>query len=133
MLLKRIPFALDVEPAEDEFMVDRVNKRIIVESMLGLSEGLIVNYKRADSSVETYSLLSDEVPFNVHVVHSGVFLQKDNTKAGVETELYQCRAMGEFSIDAARSSASTSVINLKVLDPDRVDKRLGTIKRFTVE
>jgi hypothetical protein len=133
LLLKRVPYQVDKEPLVGEFMVDRVGKRVLVDSVAYDEDGLIISYKRSDSSVEAYALLSDEVPFNVHVIHNGVFLQKDNTKAGVETELYQCRAMGEFSIDAARSTASTTVINLKVLDPDRVDKRLGTIKRFTVE
>jgi hypothetical protein len=92
----------------------------------------IISFKRSDSSVDVYALLKDEVPFAVHVIHSGVYVQKDGSKAGIETELYQCRAKGAFTIDAARATASTSSVSLTVLDPERSDKRLGTIKRFTL-
>lgn len=131
MLMERVAFADDTVPMAGTYMVDLIGKRLILNPYL-IGGNVIMNYKRADATVETYSLLTDEVPFNVHVIHNGVFLQKDNTKAGVETELYQCRARGEFSIDAARSTASTSQISLIVLDPERCDKRMGTIKRYTI-
>jgi hypothetical protein len=93
---------------------------------------VIMNYKKADASVEVYAVLSDAFPFSVHVIHNGAFLQKDNSKAGVETELYMCRAKGAFTIDATRATASASEIALTVLDPERSDRRLGTVKRFTL-
>lgn len=129
LLLKQVDFIEDAVPDENEFMVDFDNKQVIVsEDKIGMS--FVMNYRKAEDSVDVYSILVDEVPFNVHVIHTGVFLQKDNTRAGVETELYQCRASGEFTIGAERNTASTSTITLRVLDPERDDGRLGTIKRF---
>lgn len=129
LLLKQVDFIEDVVPDENEFMVDFDNKQVIVsEDKIGMS--FVMNYRKAEDSVDVYSILVDEVPFNVHVIHTGVFLQKDNTRAGVETELYQCRASGQFTIGAERNTASTSTITLRVLDPERDDGRLGTIKRF---
>jgi hypothetical protein len=98
-------------------------------------DNVLCSYKKTDNSLtadDFYDILSDSVPFPVHVIHNGVFVQKDGTKAGVETELYQCRAKGAFTIDATRATASTSSVSLTVLDPERADKRLGTIKRFTI-
>lgn len=129
LLLKQVDFIEDVVPDENEFMVDFDNKQVIVsEDKIGMS--FVMNYRKAEDNVDVYSILVDEVPFNVHVIHTGVFLQKDNTRAGVETELYQCRASGQFTIGAERNTASTSTITLRVLDPERDDGRLGTIKRF---
>lgn len=129
LLLKQVDFIEDAVPDENEFMVDFDNKQVIVsEDKIGMS--FVMNYRKAEDSVDVYSILVDEVPFNVHVIHTGVFLQKDNTRAGVETELYQCRASGQFTIGAERNTASTSTITLRVLDPERDDGRLGTIKRF---
>jgi hypothetical protein len=58
-------------------------------------------------------------------------LQKDSTYAGIETELYSCIANGQLSIDAARSTASASEVALKIIDPERADGKIGTIKRYT--
>jgi hypothetical protein len=117
--------------AGTSFEYDDVAKKLIFD---GSDKGkdFIISFKRADAEIDFYSLLKDEVPFSVHVIHNGVYVQKDGTKAGIETELYQCRAKGSFTIDATRATASTSSVSLTVLDPERPDKRLGTIKRFTM-
>lgn len=91
---------------------------------------LVVNYQR-EEKVDVVSILSDEVPFPVHIIHHGSFLQKDGTYGGLETELYQAIAKGTFSIDAQRAAASASAIQLQVLDPERPDGKLGSIKRYS--
>jgi hypothetical protein len=101
-----------------KFMVSEANKDVVI------------NYQRTET-VDLVDILIDEVPFPVHVIHHGSFLQKDNTYAGVETELYSCRAKGTFSIDGQRASASASAVSLTVLDPERTDGKLGTIKRYS--
>ena len=58
------------------------------------------------------------------------FQQKDGTKQDIETELYACQARGTFSIDAQRATASTSAIELQILDPERPDGRIGSVKRY---
>lgn len=90
---------------------------------------VVFNYRRTET-VDKVDLLVDEVPFPVSVVHHGSFIQKDGTFQGVETELYACRAKGTFSINAARSTASASQIALQIIDPERPDGKLGTIKRY---
>jgi len=37
-----------------------------------------------------------------------------------------------FTLDAARQQASTNSITLTVIDPERPDGKLGTIKRYEV-
>ena len=85
-------------------------------------------YKVKDMSMA--NILADEVPFPVHVIHHGSFQQKDGTKQDIETELYACQARGTFSIDAQRATASTSAVELQILDPERPDGRIGSIKRY---
>ncbi len=127
-LLTEVDFEEGEVPAEGEFMFDAVNGVIILNPACK-GEDFIINYKRAEK-VDMVDLLADEIPFPVHVIHHGSFLQKDGTYAGIETELYACRAQGSFSIDAARATASSSAVSLKMIDPERVDGKLGTIKRF---
>ena len=85
-------------------------------------------YKVDDMSMA--NILSDEVPFPVHVIHHGSFPQKDGTKQDIETELYACQARGTFSIDAQRATASTTAIELQILDPERPDGKIGSVKRY---
>lgn len=127
-LLTQIAFAEDTEPADGEFMYDDTADKIYVNSA-NANADLVMNYKRTET-VDLVDLLVDEVPFAVHVIHHGSFLQKDGTYAGLETELYACRAQGAFSIDASRATASASTVNLKIIDPERADGKLGTIKRY---
>lgn len=125
-LLKRITVGI---PQIGEYLYDSTNKIVVVNASL-VDADVEFNYKRK-KDVEMAALLKDEVPFPVHIVHHGSFQQKDGTYQGVETELYMCRAMGQFSINTARTTASSSQVQLKVLDPERADKRLGTIKRYS--
>lgn len=120
---------VDIAPADEtEVQWDVTSKKLIFhESLIG--EDVVFNYRRT-ATVDLVALLADEVPFPVSVVHHGVFVQKDGRKQGIETELYACRARGNFSINAARKTASTSQVALVVIDPERPDGRLGTIKRF---
>lgn len=123
-LLKKV----DTAPASvDEFQVD--GGKILVDESLA-NEDFVFNYQR-EQVVDLVDLLTDEVPFPVHVIHHGSFLQKDGTYGGIETEIYSCRAKGTISIDAQRVSASSSQIALMVIDPERTDGKLGTIKRYT--
>lgn len=128
-LLKQVSYEEGEAPAVGEFMFDEDSGKIIVNKDY-VGAGFIYNYKRTET-VDMAALLKDEIPFPVHVVHHGSFLQADGTFQGVETELYCCRAMGTFTINAARATASTSQVQLRVLDPERADKRLGTIKRYS--
>jgi hypothetical protein len=91
---------------------------------------IVFNYQRSATGVDVVDLLVNEVPFAVHVIHHGSYLQKDGKFAGVETELYSCRAKGQFAMDSQRASASASQVMLQVLDPERTDGKLGSIKRY---
>ncbi|MED1945382.1 MULTISPECIES: hypothetical protein [Brevibacillus] len=133
-LLKQVNLSTSAAPKADEFMVDTFkdgseNKTRLIFSPALLNEDVVFNYQRIET-VDVVDILMDEVPFPVHVVHHGSFLQKDGTYAGIETELFSCMAKGSFSIDAARSTASTSAISLSVIDPERADGKLGSVKRF---
>lgn len=112
-----------------EFYFDVANG-VVVLNAAHVGKDVVMNYKRAEV-VDMVDLLVDEVPFPISVVHHGTFQQKDGTFAGVETELYMCRAKGTFSINAQRAAASASSISLQILDPERADGKLGSIKRFT--
>jgi hypothetical protein len=127
-LLTQIAFAEDTAPADGQFMFDATAKKLYFAATVENAD-IVYNYKRTET-VDLVDLLVDEVPFAVHVIHHGSFLQKDGTYAGLETELYACRAQGAFSIDAARATASASTVNLKIIDPERADGKLGTMKRY---
>ena len=127
-LYKEVRFESDKAPGEGQFMYDNTGGKLyFAHDMVG--EDVVVNYRR-EELVDIADLLIDEIPFPVHVIHHGSFLQKDNTYAGIETELFCCRAQGQFSINAARATASASEVSLKVIDPERADGRIGTIKRY---
>lgn len=117
-------------PAADEFYFNTVTKKVILH---GIHAGgdIILNYKRTET-VDVTDILVDEVPFPVTVVHHGSFLQKDGSYQGIETELYSCRARGTFTIDAQRQNASATSISLVVIDPERADGKLGSVKRYAV-
>lgn len=91
---------------------------------------VIAAYQHKIDDVSMAGILANEVPFPVHVIHHGSFQQKDGTKQDIEIELYACQARGTFSIDAQRATASTSAIELQILDPERPDGRIGSIKRY---
>lgn len=111
-----------------EFQFDAATGALVFDSTLANAD-IVINYQR-EETVDLVSILAEEVPFPVHVIHHGSFLQKDGTFGGIETELFQARAKGSLSIDAQRASASSSSIQLQVLDPERTDGKLGTIKRY---
>lgn len=95
-----------------------------------IGDVVIASYQYKVEDMSIADLLADDVPFPVHVIHHGSFSQKDGTKQSVETELYACKARGTFSIDAQRATASSSAIELQVIDPERPDGKLGSIKRY---
>jgi hypothetical protein len=132
-LLKLVPFDNTTAPEDDEVAIEVVagspaTANIIV-SPNHVGKDIVFNYQRKEV-VDVVDILRDEVPFPVHVIHHGAFVQKDGTYQGVETELYSCIANGQFTIDAQRASASTTAVALKVIDPERADGKLGSIKRF---
>lgn len=128
-LLKQIDYASDKSPSEDEFMYNPDTKELIFNAS-HVNKDVVLNYQRTEI-VDVADLLTEEVPFPVHVIHHGSFLQKDGTFQGIETELYACTAQGSFTINAQRATASSSTVSLKILDPERADGRLGTIKRYS--
>lgn len=90
---------------------------------------VVVNYKR-NEVVDILDITTKDVPLTVHVVHDGQFEQKDGTIQGYQTELYQCRVKSNFTLDAQRQQASTHSVTLSVIDPERADGKLGSIKRY---
>lgn len=90
-----------------------------------------VNYKRYEV-VDVLDIARQDFPLTVTIVHDGVFEQKDGTLQGYQIELYACRVKSNFTIDAQRQQASTHAVTLTVIDPERVDGKLGTIKRYEV-
>lgn len=90
---------------------------------------IYVNYKR-NEVVDILDITTKDMPLTVHVVHDGQFEQKDGTIQGYQTELYQCRVKSNFTLDAQRQQASTHSVTLTVIDPERFDGKLGSIKRY---
>ncbi|ATO48584.1 hypothetical protein P4V86_03490 [Brevibacillus laterosporus] len=129
LLKKKASLGTTPDLATDEFYFDDTNG-VVVLNAAHVGKDVVMNYKR-EEVVDMVDLLVDEVPFPITVIHHGTFQQKDGTFAGVETELYMCRAKGTFSINAQRASASASAISLQILDPERADGKLGSIKRFS--
>jgi len=91
---------------------------------------VIASYQFKVENMSVADLIKDEVPFPVHVIHHGSYQQKDGTIQAIETELFACQARGTFSINAQRATASSSTIELVVLDPERPDGKVGVIKRY---
>lgn len=125
---KLMSIVTSVPSSATEVQWDDTKKKLIFHKDV-VGQDVIFNYRRTDT-VDMVAILAEEVPFPVSVVHHGVFIQKDGVKRGIETELYACRARGNFSINAARKTAATSQVSLVIIDPERPDGRLGTIKRF---
>lgn len=123
-------YAVDTAPDAGKFMYDAANKQIILPDGEDPAVFTVSYLFQSTDTIDVVDLLVDEVPFPVSIVHHGSFVQKDGTFQGIETELYACRAKGTFSINAARSTASASQIALEIIDPERADGKLGTIKRY---
>lgn len=117
-------------PGEFEYKVDDVNGDIEFNSALDKTD-VYVNYKRVEV-VDVLEITTKDFPLTVTVVHDGMFEQKDGSIQGYQTELYTCRVKSNFTLDAARQQASTHSVTLTVIDPERIDNRLGTIKRYEV-
>ena len=118
---------------KEAFSVDTtggITTLTITSTAVNVGDAVGINYQRKITNMSMANILSDEVPFPVHVIHQGSFQQKDGTKQAIETELYACRASGTFSINAQRATASTSAIDLQVIDPERPDGRIGSVKRY---
>jgi hypothetical protein len=135
-LLTKVPFDTTTAPGVDEFAVQTTTSggttttRLVFNPAV-VGADVVFNYQRLEDGVDVVDLIANEVPFPVHVIHHGSFLQKDGTYAGIETELYSCIAQGQFSIDAQRATASASTVALRVIDPERADGKLGSIKRYS--
>lgn len=133
-VLEKIPYDLIVGPTDKQFMtvtegVGAAMKTSVILNVVHVNKDVAISYQRTET-VDMVDILVDEVPFPVHIIHHGSFSQKDGTYQGIETELFQCRAKGTFSIDAARATASASQVALQILDPERADRKLGSIKRY---
>lgn len=117
-------------PAEDEYVIDPATGEITFNSYLE-GEQVYVNYKRPEV-VDVLAIGSRDFPLTVSVVHDGLFEQKDGSLQGYQIELYACRVKSNFTLDAARQTAATHSVTLTVIDPERSDGRLGSIKRYQV-
>lgn len=118
---------------KDAFTIDNTGLSTVItisSTAVSVGDAVGISYQRKITDMSMANILGDEVPFPVHVVHQGSFHQKDGTKQAIETELYACRARGTFSINAQRATASTSAIELQVIDPERPDGRIGSVKRY---
>lgn len=128
-LLKQITGAS--APQENEFKVDAATGEITFNSALE-NVDVYVNYKRHEV-VDVLVIATKDFPLTVSVVHDGRFEQKNDGKIqGFQIELYTCRVKSNFTLDATRQQASTHSVTLTVIDPERVDGKLGTIKRYEV-
>src|SRR5690606_8671172 len=107
-----------------------INNKIIFNEFL-VGEDIYVNYKRP-GVVDVLDIGSNDFPLTVQIVHDGLFEQKDGSIQGYQTELFACRVKSNFTIDAARQQAATHAVTLTVIDPERPDGRLGTIKRYQI-
>lgn len=110
--------------------VDNVTTITIDHPDVSIGDVVIASYQYKVKDMSAADILTDEVPFPVHVIHHGSFQQKDGTKQDIETELYACQARGTFSINAQRATASSSAIELQILDPERPDGKIGSVKRY---
>jgi hypothetical protein len=119
-------------PAIGQFRWDAGTQRIIFNANMA-GKIVVVNYKRVDTNVVMAALLKNDVPVPVSIVHQGAFQQKDGTWQGIETELFLCRAQGTYTMDFARGTASANTLTFEILDPERTDCRLGTIKRYAID
>lgn len=126
-LLKR---TTSTTPAEDEFHAD-ANTGVITFNSYLEGDGVYANYKRPEV-VDVLAIGSKDFPLTVSVVHDGQFEQKDGSIQGYQTELYSCRVKSNFTLDAARQTAATHSVTLTVIDPERSDERLGSIKRYQI-
>jgi hypothetical protein len=127
-VLLEVPYATDTAPGTNSYMVAPNGVVYFDSSLVGMD--VVVNYKRT-ATVDMASILADEVPFPVRIIHHGSFMQKDGTFKGIETELFACRAKGAFTINAQRATANASEISLAVIDPERPDGKLGTVKMYS--
>lgn len=118
-------------PAEDEYNIDPDTGEVTFNSYLE-GEQVYVNYKRPEV-VDVMDIGSKDFPLTVHVVHDGQFEQKDGSVQGYQTELFSCRVKSNFTLDAARQTAATHSVTLTVIDPERSDDKLGSIKRYEIE
>lgn len=124
-LLKKIATGT---PNEDQYTV--AGGKLSFNSALK-DVDIYVNYKR-NEVVDILDITTKDMPLTVHVVHDGQFEQKDGTIQGYQTELYQCRVKSNFALDAQRQQASTHSVTLTVIDPERPDGKLGSIKRYEI-
>lgn len=115
-------------PEKGEFYVNVEDNTIVFNEYID-GEQVYVNYKRPET-VDVLEIGAKDFPLTVHVVHDGQFEQKDGTIQAYQTEFFACRVKSNFTIDAARQTASTHSVTLSVIDGERSDNRLGTIKRY---
>jgi len=124
-LLKRVANS----PAEHEYTI--TNEGVVTFNPHMEGAEVYVNYKRTEV-VDVLDISTKDFPLTVTVVHDGLFEQKDGSIQGLQTELYACRVKSNFTLDAARQQASTHSVVLTVIDPERPDGKIGTIKRYEV-
>lgn len=116
-------------PTENQYVIGSNGKLTFNSAMKDVD--IYVNYKR-NEVVDILDITTKDMPLTVTVVHDGRFEQKDGSIQGYQTELYLCRVKSNFTLDAQRQQASTHSVTLTVIDPERSDTKLGTIKRYEI-
>ncbi|QNR70426.1 hypothetical protein IAQ67_28330 (plasmid) [Paenibacillus peoriae] len=117
-------------PGEHEYKVDPTTGVVTFNTHMEKAD-IYVNYKRSEV-VDVLDISTKDFPLTVSVVHDGLFNQTDESIQGFQTELYTCRVKSNFTLDAQRQQASTHSVTLTVIDSERADGKLGTIKRYEV-
>lgn len=118
-------------PAEGEYSINAATGELTFNPYLD-GDQVYVNYKRPEV-VDVMAIGAKDFPLTVSVVHDGMFEQKDGSIQGFQIELYACRVKSNFTLDAARQTAATHSVTLTVIDPERSDERLGSMKRYQID
>lgn len=117
-------------PAEGEYVINPATGEVTFNDFID-GEQIYVNYKRPEV-VDVMAIGARDFPLTVSVVHDGQFEQKDGSIQGFQVELFACRVKSNFTLDAARQTAATHSVTLTVIDPERSDERLGSMKRYQI-
>lgn len=126
---KPLTLSADSSPAVGEFYWDGTDKKLIF-ALGDAGKELVLSYRRK-VDVDILKLFTNDSPLPCRLIHvSSPIKQKDGTLQRIETEIYSALAKGAMEINQARASASVSTASFEVVDPERADGMLGSVKRY---